>query len=84
MRSRDVFDSLASQKSQILAGTIGTDGVSGVEQIMSNPSAYYVASSKPNTSCPIPPFQKSQLKVFPEFPSSNLMIEIAAITGYNC
>lgn len=80
----DVFLSLSSRKPQILADTIGTDGISGVEQIMSNPNGYYVESSGVTTSCPVTPFRKSELKVFPDSPTSNLTIQIARILGYNC
>jgi hypothetical protein len=85
LNSEDVYLSMKNQNPEYLADTVGPDGVSAVETILSNPLGYYVENSAIWTSCNrLPIFSKKILKVEPLQPSSILQIQVAKITWDQC
>jgi hypothetical protein len=85
LNSEDVYLSMKNQGPEYLADTVGPDGVSGVEIILSNPLGYYVDNSAIWSSCnQLPIFSKQILKVEPLQPSSVLQIQVARITWDQC
>lgn len=85
LKKEDVFRAVKRQTPSYLADTIGADGVSAVESILSNPLGYYVADSGAWTSCPqLPIFSKRVQIAIPKEPSSALQIQIARITWDQC
>lgn len=85
LNSEDVYLSMKNQNPVYLADTVGPDGVSAVETILSNPLGYYVENSAIWSSCTrLPIFSKQILKVEPLQPSSILQIQVAKITWDQC
>lgn len=85
LNSEDVYLSMKNQSPEYLADTVGPDGVSAVETILSNPLGYYVENSAIWSSCTrLPIFSKQILKVEPLQPSSILQIQVAKITWDQC
>ncbi len=81
----DVYLTMREQRPDFLADTVGTDGVSAVESILSNPLGYYVESSQVRSSCPrLPVFEKELLFLTPERPTSILQIQVAKIKWKDC
>ncbi len=81
----DVYKSMRKLSPQFLVDTVTLDGLTGVEQILSNPQSYYIAATRTHSSCPsLPIFSKSKLRLLPENPSSNLQIEISRIDWDRC
>jgi len=81
----DVYLSMKNQKPDYLADTVGPDGVSAVESILSNPLGYYNEDTKIWSSCPtLPIFNKEVLELIPKQPTSILQIQIAKIEWNSC
>jgi len=81
----DVFSTMKNQSPTYLADTVGTDGVSAVETILSNPLGYYVENSGVQTSCPrLPIFSKDIEIMLPNKPTSILQIQVAKIIWDQC
>lgn len=85
LNSGDVYSSMKLQRPNYLADTVGPDGVSAVESILSNPLGYYIDGSGAFSSCPeLPLFDKKIEKLLPETPPSILQIQVAKIDWINC
>jgi len=81
----DVYLSMKNQGPEYLADTVGPDGVSAVETILSNPLGYYVEESAVWSSCTqLPIFKKEILKMEPLKPTSILQVQVAKITWDQC
>jgi hypothetical protein len=81
----DVFLTMKNQSPTYLADTVGPDGVSAVETILSNPLGYYVENSGVQTSCPqLPIFSKDVEIMLPKNPTSILQIQVAKIVWDQC
>lgn len=81
----DVYSSMKAQSPSYLADTVGPDGISAVESILSNPLGYYNEDSKVGSSCTmLPIFNKDVLELIPKKPTSILQIQIAKIEWNSC
>ena len=81
----DVYLSMKSQSPIYLADTVGPDGISAVESILSNPLGYYNDKAKVSSSCQkLPIFNKRILELIPKKPTSILQIQIAKIDWSLC
>jgi hypothetical protein len=81
----DVYSSMKAQSPSYLADTVGPDGISAVESILSNPLGYYSEDSKVRSSCTtLPIFNKDVLELIPQQPTSILQIQIARIEWNSC
>jgi hypothetical protein len=81
----DVFLNMKNQSPTYLADTVGPDGVSAVETILSSPLGYYVENSGVQTSCPkLPIFSKDIEIMLPKNPTSILQVQVAKIVWDQC
>ena len=81
----DVFVTMKNQAPTYLADTVGPDGVTAVETILSNPLGYYVENSGVQTSCPqLPIFTKDVELMLPMNPTSILQIQVSKIFWDKC
>ena len=82
---RDIYLSMRDQRPEYLVDTVDASGISGVEQILSNPLSYYVADSGVMTSCKSDKvFLKEVIKTFPDVAPAGLKVRISKIVGYLC
>ena len=81
----DIYKAMKEQRPDFLVDTVDASGVSGVEQILSNPLSYYVPESGAHTSCMSRPiFLKQVLKTFPEVAPAGLQVRVSRIIGFSC
>lgn len=81
----DVFVTMKNQSPMYLADTVGPDGISAVETILSNPLGYYLENSGVQTSCPqLPIFSKDVEIILPNNPTSILQVQVSKITWDRC
>lgn len=81
----DVYGAMRDRNPKYLVDTINSEGLSGVEQILSDPLSYYVPSSNANSSCVTRPvMSKKVLATFPENPPADLRIQISQISWDVC
>jgi len=82
---RDIYKAMKDQRPEFLVDTVDASGMSGVEQILSDPLSYYIAGSGARTTCGSRPiFVKEVLKTFPEFAMAGLQVRISRIIGFTC
>jgi hypothetical protein len=85
LERKDVYLTMKKRQPQYLVDTIGPDGVSGVEQILSNPSNYYTPTARTWTSCARNPVvSKEVLATFPDIAPAGLRVQISKITWDVC
>lgn len=81
----DIYQEMKNQRPEFLVDTVDANGVSGVEQILSDPLSYYIPDSRAHSSCRSTPiFLKQGLKTFPDVAPGGLQVRISRIVGFSC